>query len=106
MSPMVECPHDRVVRVPVQGEDYWICTQCNTQFILKKRVDWKIEHLAGEVARLGSLARMSEQLHSCLVAEFAISPCYSEDTEQVLRQYELWKGSNEQASRMRAEESI
>lgn len=50
--PMKEhCTHDRVVRLPVQGCDYWICNLCNEQFVQKKQVDWRIKHLAAELQR-------------------------------------------------------
>lgn len=48
------CPHDRVVRLYVKSElrEYWICTQCNAQFIPKASVDWKIAHLTKELQKL------------------------------------------------------
>jgi len=55
--PMEPCPHDRVVRLPVPqstGEcvDYWICTWCNEQFVQKRQVDWRLQHLTSELVRL------------------------------------------------------
>lgn len=50
MSPPMEtCPHERVVRLEVSSVDYWICTVCNAQFVLKSSVDWKIAHLTREL---------------------------------------------------------
>lgn len=50
-----ECNHDRVVRLVVPGTcgpmNHWICTSCNTEFVLKSAVSWKIAHLVGELGR-------------------------------------------------------
>lgn len=50
MGSLIEgCPHNRVVRLEVSSVDYWICTVCNAQFVLKSSVDWKIAHLTREL---------------------------------------------------------
>lgn len=53
--PMEPCPHDRVVRLVVPGTEgplnYWLCNQCNAQFVAKDAVDWKIAHLTAELSR-------------------------------------------------------
>lgn len=59
-SPMnMNCAHDRVVRIPVQGDDYWKCTQCPALFVPKDRVDYKIKHLAAELHRAISQGNVS-----------------------------------------------
>jgi len=56
MKTSMTCPHDRVVRLRVPGTsgplDYWICNICNEQFIQKRQVDWKLQHLTSELVRL------------------------------------------------------
>ena len=101
------CSHDRVVRLSVPDDgDYWICTACNEQFVGVRAVNWKIAHLAKEVLRLQGIERMCSSLAVQLENEFAISPCYDEETQRVLMQWRVVKGSNEQAAGMWYQEAL
>lgn len=104
------CTHDRVLRLSVPGTegpfDYWICNVCNAQFIPKSRVDWKIEHLAGELLRLTGVGAIADDLFARLTECAAISPCYDEEAYEVIKKYMTWKATNEQAARMWVQEKL
>lgn len=98
------CPHDRIVRLSVSGTDYWICNVCNEQFIQKSAVDYKLSSLGNEVLRLQSLELVMDRMASHLSDCIAICPGDWEDSWELLQQYGLMKGSNEQAARVREQE--
>lgn len=53
MDDLNSCSCSRVVRLdlPENGKTFWICNQCNAQFVPKKAVDYKLAHLQAELGR-------------------------------------------------------
>lgn len=45
------CAIVRLLVMPT-GEKFWICRECNAQFLPKKMVDWKMEHLTETIEEL------------------------------------------------------
>ena len=102
----MECPHDRVVRLVVAGVDHWICNLCNASFVLSSRVDWKVEHLAGELTRLIGIDAIASSLFDELIGLVAICPGYPETAYAVIDLYRTLRSSSEQAARVWREEGI
>jgi hypothetical protein len=114
--PMESCSHERIVRLDVrhipdnpgftEDQVYWICTQCNSQFVEKSAVEYKLEHLQTELLKLVRIADIADVLYQRLAELNAIVPRNDEDVYSILEKYSTWKASNEQAAGMRREESI
>lgn len=76
---MDECQCERVVRLVMPSnavgtqKTYWICNVCNAQFLPKKAVDYKLEHLAETLARFVQEGKVSYEQVARMWNETSVS---------------------------------
>src|SRR5262245_2449367 len=101
MALLDECPCPRIVRLDCQDKTYWICNQCNAQYVPLKAVQYKQDHLVRTLEVSMQYKVIADRFATCLRDVIAICPGDFSDMWKLLEDWEKVKGIHEQAARVR-----